>query len=304
MLVGLTLLVSVMTVVGIFGRFNWFLEMTTHFRLQYLLLLAVAALAFLLGRHYRYALAAGLFASVNLVFIIPFYLPASQFTAVNQQTYRALMLNVLWYARPYEEVKELIQETHPDFILLVEVNKEWLQELQELREDYPFVHHHLVGDYKGAIMYSRFPATGIKWQRIGGNGRASLAAQFEVDGQLLTVVGAHPNAPLNLSKWRARNQQMEALARFVAQRPDAVLLLGDLNITPWSPFFRDFLQKSGLRNGRNGHGLHPTWPTRFLPLRIPIDHALVSPEITIHHFERGPHTGSDHYPIIVDFSIG
>jgi len=39
-------------------------------------------------------------------------------------------------------------------------------------------------------------------------------------------------------------------------------------------------------------------------LGIPIDHCLVSPEIIVTKRSVGPSVGSDHYPVIIDFSIG
>jgi endonuclease/exonuclease/phosphatase (EEP) superfamily protein YafD len=38
-------------------------------------------------------------------------------------------------------------------------------------------------------------------------------------------------------------------------------------------------------------------------MSVPIDHCLVSPEITILDRRLGPAVGSDHYPLIVDFII-
>ena len=82
------------------------------------------------------------------------------------------------------------------------------------------------------------------------------------------------------------------------------VLLGDLNITPWSPYFKDFIQVTGLQESRKGLGLYPTWPTWLPPLRIPIDHSLISIGITVQAFSLGHDIGSDHFPVILDFSIG
>jgi len=76
-----------------------------------------------------------------------------------------------------------------------------------------------------------------------------------------------------------------------------------MNGTPWSPFFKDFLLSSGLRDSREGFRLQPTWPTWFPPAWIPIDHALVSSSVVVHDRRVGPNVGSDHYPVIIDFSI-
>ena len=67
-----------------------------------------------------------------------------------------------------------------------------------------------------------------------------------------------------------------------------VVMAGDLNVTPWSPHFQSALERGGLVDSRLGFGLQPTWPS-FLPgMRIPIDHVLSTPDVTIHRVERGP----------------
>ncbi len=81
------------------------------------------------------------------------------------------------------------------------------------------------------------------------------------------------------------------------------MVLGDLNVTPWSPFFRDLLREGALRNARKGYGLRPTWPTMLPPLLIPVDHCLVSSGVTVHDCRAGRNVGSDHYPLVVDFSL-
>lgn len=94
------------------------------------------------------------------------------------------------------------------------------------------------------------------------------------------------------------------LPRYVHRAASPVLLLGDLNVSPWSPYFRRLLRESGLRDSSQGRGVRPTWPT-FNPLMlIPIDHCLYSPGIAIVNRQTGPHVGSDHFPVIVDFVIG
>ena len=42
---------------------------------------------------------------------------------------------------------------------------------------------------------------------------------------------------------RYRNRQLAGLARFISEREGPIILLGDLNVTPWSPYFTDFLRK-------------------------------------------------------------
>ncbi|MBC6474673.1 MAG: UPF0175 family protein [Hormoscilla sp. GM102CHS1] len=49
----------------------------------------------------------------------------------------------------------------------------------------------------------------------------------------------------------------------------------------WSPYYRKFIRDSGLKNGRSGFGVQPTWPVDAPIFSIPLDHCLVSPEIKV-----------------------
>ena len=79
--------------------------------------------------------------------------------------------------------------------------------------------------------------------------------------------------------------------------------MGDLNTTSWSPFFSDLIEESGLRDSRKGFGIQTTWPDGLFLLRIPIDHCLVSKDISVLDRRVGPSIGSDHFPVTVDLVL-
>jgi endonuclease/exonuclease/phosphatase (EEP) superfamily protein YafD len=82
-----------------------------------------------------------------------------------------------------------------------------------------------------------------------------------------------------------------------------VIVAGDFNTSPWSPHFRELLAEAGLRNAAEGHGWIATWPSWFWPARVPIDHVLVGGRLGAASLERGPHIGSDHYPVVADLRL-
>jgi endonuclease/exonuclease/phosphatase (EEP) superfamily protein YafD len=100
-----------------------------------------------------------------------------------------------------------------------------------------------------------------------------------------------------------RNDQLEKLAQLVRDQKKPVLLVGDLNVSPWSSYFTRLLKNSGLKNSMKGFGFQPSWPSNTSFLRIPIDHVLYTPEIVIRNRAVGPDVGSDHLPVIVDFAL-
>ncbi|MFN4147595.1 MAG: endonuclease/exonuclease/phosphatase family protein, partial [Runella sp.] len=78
------------------------------------------------------------------------------------------------------------------------------------------------------------------------------------------------------------------------------LVVGDLNITPWSVFYQRMITHSGLSNCRDGFGWQPTWHYWGGPMRIPIDHALVNAKLETVDFRTEGYNKSDHLPLVID----
>lgn len=116
-------------------------------------------------------------------------------------------------------------------------------------------------------------------------------------------MAAHPHVPIRKTVFKLRNQQLAELGDYVAQIKTPVVVVGDLNITMWSPYYQRFVRQTGLRNARYGFGILPTWPTIIPLLYIPIDHFMVSPEIQVVNLRTGDRVGSDHLPLITDLAI-
>jgi endonuclease/exonuclease/phosphatase family metal-dependent hydrolase len=113
------------------------------------------------------------------------------------------------------------------------------------------------------------------------------------------LFAVHANWPLGSRTTEMRNRQLEALAHHAARAQGPVVIAGDLNISPYSPRFRDMLAAGRLRSAA-GQRWIPTWPTFFPPAAIQIDHVLVSPDVGVRGFETGPRVGSDHLPVVAD----
>ncbi|MFN9717862.1 MAG: endonuclease/exonuclease/phosphatase family protein [Planctomycetota bacterium] len=81
-----------------------------------------------------------------------------------------------------------------------------------------------------------------------------------------------------------------------------VVLVGDLNLPPWSPHFDSFLSKSELLNGSSEKGLQPTWSFRdAFPFGLIIDHGPYRRELLCTTPEILKETGSDRRPVVFKF---
>jgi endonuclease/exonuclease/phosphatase (EEP) superfamily protein YafD len=296
------------TLAGFLGRLWWVFDLFSHFRLQYLIFFLAVGLLFAGLRQFLGAGTACLFAGINLALILPVYLGSSLLSGAapahaGGETYRLLLANVLQQNRQYEKMAAVIQTEQPDFIVLVEVNKPWINLLAPTLQDYPFSLLALRDDNYGLAIFSSFPIEEGEVLRLKGLAIPTLAAAFEVGGKRLTIVGAHPPPPKGKYLAEQRNIQFADLARYASNHSGPVILAGDLNTSSWSPHFTDLVRGSGLRDSRNGFGLQCSWPTQNPFLLTSIDHILVPTEVKVLNRRIGPATGSDHFPVILDFSL-
>ncbi|WP_377476237.1 MAG: hypothetical protein P2A85_26070 [Microcoleus anatoxicus] len=95
-------------------------------------------------------------------------------------------------------------------------------------------------------------------------GRKSLLADVAVQGKIISMVVAHPSVPTREYSFVDRNKQFAAIGEYAAQVKNPVVVVGDLNTTMWSPFYKSMVKTARLRNARSGFGILPTWPT-FMP---------------------------------------
>ncbi|MCI5133171.1 MAG: hypothetical protein D3904_17065, partial [Candidatus Electrothrix sp. EH2] len=133
----------------------------------------------------------------------------------------------------------------------------------------------------------------------GNTALPSILAVIRIQQRDVRLLATHPMPPIGPELSRLRNQQLNRLPQYV-DTSLPVLLLGDLNISPWSPHFSRLLQRTRLRNSMRGFGVQATWPSANPLFGIPLDHVLHSDHIVILNRTVGPDAGSDHLPVIVD----
>ena len=99
-----------------------------------------------------------------------------------------------------------------------------------------------------------------------------------------------------------RSDQVKAMLEGIPESGLPVILCGDFNDTPLSYTYRR-LQKAGYSDAfvTSGQGIKPTYAGN-LPL-IRIDYFWVNDKVTPLRFNRIRKKLSDHYPILLDFSI-
>jgi len=301
LLLAVVYLVAGLSIAGFLGAWWWLFDLTCHFRSQYAAILVGCATLCLLLRAFRHALACGVFVALNLTQIVPLYWPTDAIQT-SEKTWRIAYLN-LYYKNPTpEKALRFLEDTQADVIVLSEITPGLEQALAPLHAAYAYREGVIHEGGRGLALWSRLPWDKVEIKHFVSEESPSVAATFAGEKKPWTLIGVHAPWPLGDKLASSRNQEFHGLARFAAEQAGDVVVLGDLNCTSWSSHFGEMLRAGGLRDGRQGFGLKPTWPAWFWPLGIAIDHCLVSKELVVRNLEVGPDVGSDHYPIVVDLS--
>jgi endonuclease/exonuclease/phosphatase (EEP) superfamily protein YafD len=295
------------TVLALFARHGWVPELATHFRLQYLLLLLLLGAGFALTRRPRHALLAVALMVPNAWSVAPYLLPVvvtPSLAAPTGQDVSIVSLNLSYRNREYAAVRDYLRASRADVLVLSELTPEWVAELREITTEFP---HWIAVDRSspwGLGVFSRYPLREASTTDLGVDGSVNVVAMVAFPAGEVQLVGVHLASPTTANRATQRNGQLDRLAALLgppraggtADAPPR-MLVGDMNVTPYSPYFGDLLERTGMVDARRQQGPTATWPSRVMPAQIAIDHCLADPAVAIASVRRGPIVGSDHYPL-------
>jgi endonuclease/exonuclease/phosphatase (EEP) superfamily protein YafD len=294
---------------GYFGTLHWRFEQASNFKPQYFFGSLAFAAVFAAMKRWRWMFAALCCASIVSASIIPWYLPKAGTSAKmdssrpGDQRLRVLFSNVLFTNQRHEPLIDLIRAENPDLIFPQEITPSLAEALNGIREAYP---HGVIkpGEHAdGIAALSRLPLVKAEDAGIGEYMGPSLDVRLQLGDRLLHILSTHTPPPRDDFHLRQRNENLRVLTERIQTLSAPKIVIGDLNVTMWSPYYQSFIETSGLVNAREGFGLLPSWPSDSWPLRIPIDHCLVSSDVRVINLRTGPNIGSDHLPLIAELAI-
>lgn len=301
------------TALAALARHVWIADLLVHFRLQYAAAAFAAAVLLALRRRVVWAVAAVLACLVNVYAAAPVLgwawppeaaaVGSTRAEAAPATELRIVTLNVFYRSDSHARVADFIRTAHADAVVLTEVTPEWRRELQVLRTDFPFEFFSGDAHERGVLLLSRLPLAQAEVVPAFSDDEPPLLATLLAGERTLRVLGVHASWPMLPADAEQRNRQLRQLARLTREIREPLVVLGDLNISPFSPHFQALLADGGLRSAAENRGWQPTWPSFLPPLGIQIDHALVSPGVRVRDFQVGPSVGSDHRAVIVDLAL-
>ena len=276
------------------GLAPWFasLEIVNHFR-PFLLggAAALLALAWLVGRRFMRG-AATVLAVINLALaVLPLTYGAAD-AAGRPPDLRVVTFN-MWDkgARVHDTIR-FLRGSGADVIVLQEAGAAG-PIVAALRDIYP----HAVSCPRERCELRML--TKSAFSESGGHARSDISppliwARFVRDGFSYEVIGVHLAYPFDPEGQVAH---VGWLASFLAQRRHALILAGDLNLTPFSWKLARLAARTGLRR----HGtLLMSFPAHEWIPAVLLDNVLSTAEFATVAIGTGPRLGSDHLPVIAD----
>ncbi len=297
LLVTLAVVGALLSLGALLSRHHMILDIGSHFRLQYIILLLPALLLAIFGKRFYSAIV--LFG----VLAVHGYSVGESLRAVEvQQTdrftdLRILSANLFLDNNSYQEFKDLVSTIKPDVLALQEYTPRWHESLSRELDEFP---HRISEPMRGAFgiaLYSKHPIASGGLVKFGKGLSYSIDVELSVDGGSLRVINVHPPPPSHQTAYEHRNTLMADVAKAIKQHKTSIVV-GDFNTTPWAGHFADMESRSGLLSARRGNGIAATWPDSFFPLLIPIDHILVSKNIAVTSLKSVPVVGSDHRAMV------
>jgi endonuclease/exonuclease/phosphatase (EEP) superfamily protein YafD len=301
LLVLCAILVVTVSVLPLGARLSWLLDLTTHFRVQYLV--GTAALLVLLAARRRWAACAVLVA-VGVISAMPVlpYLPSAREPLVGGAApLKVLSVNVSFRQFSARRLLELVREADPDVVVVQELTPHAATVLADLDTAFPFSRKFPADGPIGIGLWSRLQ---LESSATFALGRApAIEARLQGPSGAFTVIGVHLRAPTSAVRAAARNRELLELAARVNAASGPLIVAGDFNITPYSPFFADWLESTGLTDTRRGRTLSVSWPTMLPWLGIPIDHVAVNGDFDVVSHRSLPNFESDHYGVLVELAL-
>lgn len=277
-----------------FSAFHVVFDWLAHFRVQYAVLLFAA----LILSAYQHQHTATLILSMCLAFhstTIYSSLRGLNFVTVPKSNTLRVMTSNVWAGNTdYARYIHYVETADPDVIVIQEYTTAWDDALTTQLVHYPHTLTFPEENPFGIAVFSKYPLSDGRAFLVSRNTTPSIDVTVDVNGTALKILGTHPLPPVSQATHDLRNEHLEALAEFIRYESGPIIVMGDLNITPWSQPFQHLVTRAGLLDARRGHGILPTWPSWFFPLQIPIDHILVKPSIAVTEVENSGGVGSDH----------
>jgi endonuclease/exonuclease/phosphatase (EEP) superfamily protein YafD len=288
------------TIASFAGRSVWFLDALGEYRHVAVALAVALAVAAWVGAARAAAVLAAGAALANAAPILVAWRARPCAVPPGGRFLRVVTWNVHRGNADAATVLPWLEEIAPDVVALQEVAAATRDLIERLAGRFEF---RTPLDPDAALqtaLFSRLPLVDARTIALGGVPGSLALARLAVGGDPVTVVAVHVKPPRGAARFAIRRRQLAELAARLRDVEGALIVVGDLNATPWSSAMLALRRRVALCGA--GRVIPPlrTWPACCPPAGIQIDHVLSGPGASFVGARIGPAAGSDHRALVVD----
>lgn len=223
----------------------------------------------------------------------------------NDDTISILSSNVFMPNENYDALLTETEKHKPDFLVMLESNKRWEENVASIESDYPYTKHCPLENLYGIHLYSKYPFSDVSLRFLIEDDVPSIRLTFTKNNQKVTLFFLHPKPPSPTENETAgpRDAELLLVGKEVANTDGPVIVAGDLNDVAWSPTTRKFKKISGLLDPRIGRAFYNTFHAHYPLVKWPLDHVFHSNHFNLVDVKKLPDIGSDHFPLLTVLSL-
>jgi len=300
----LGLIALVMSVCSFAGCLSPAVDLFSHFRIQYAVCLAIVTVIFMVARRAKLAAAFAVGTAINCAVIAALWVPPAKLLPVPKSTELSILDMNLYYGNvQYDRVSAEIAKYNPDVIVLEELSDKMLSQITGALVNYPYRAYTLRPDAWGIGVFSKYKLENVHQNLANLPASFAMSAEVLICTRSLTLIGVHTIPQLSLLAVDLDKKLVQRLTAFNSLHTSDAIMIGDFNATPWSQFFRELISTGKFIDSEQGFGLQPSWPVGILPLSLPIDHCVYTPDCRVLSRKIGDVVGSDHLPVFLRLSV-
>lgn len=288
------------TILGYFSKFNFLFDICSQFRMQYLLFGLILLVYCIIRKHKNIlSLLIVCIVILNLISV----LGSLKFNDVTKkQGFKIEIINLLTKNKKYNAVRKEINDKSPDILVIQELDDKWSEELQAVKENYPFIYEISRQDNFGIALYSKIHITEIRKFFVGTLDVPAISAFCDYEGKVFEIICIHTTPPTSQTYFKNTQKITQDLADYIAENGHNAIIAGDFNTSHYSYNYKNFIKTSKMQDLSSI--FHPTWSAFWLfPFRITLDHLFVTKSFAVRDYAVGNNIGSDHLPIWAEISF-
>ncbi len=311
--VRLVILLAVAIIFSFMASFNWFFDLFSNFTMQYAIVAIILAIFLFFIKRKGWCCIALILAATQIYQIYPSYrMPLNYSDHGKQPKYDLVRIMQYNVDRTNNNVNEMTKwiVSHAedvDILVLFDITDKWQVAIERIKWLYPYHTTRQVRGDRSTVVLSKLLVDELEVEKLKGTNNYAVVIRGATSAHEIPFVlyAINPAPPLIPSKYEERNSLLIDASRSIAkEKSKHKILIGDFNITRYSPIFKQMSKISSLYDSNEGMGMMNTWPSNLPKLfELPIDNMLLSKAIIVDSKQLGPSLGSKHYPVITNLKF-